>query len=179
VPLISVATAAPARAVTSAPSGLTLRCDAATFFLWQTNDSWVTWLNPLITVTNPTTQSTGPVVVTLQFATADFVGVDTLHDPPRPSYADPLSLSVDQSWDFATVRPHRHDTVVSVQLTRALGLPAGQTSTLGGDDGSSMPFGIGFANTPTVTSVPILVEGGGGFAVVPWTMSGQTTVVNE
>jgi hypothetical protein len=179
VPLVSVATAAPAHAATSASTSPALRCDVATFFLWKTQNSDVIWLNPLITVTNPTTQSTAPVTVTLQFSTADFVGVNTVLKPPTPSYADLPVPSVDQSWDVETVRSKRGATVVSVQLTRALGLAAGETSSVGGDDGSSVPFGIGFSNSPTVTSVPILVEGGAGFAVVPWTMSGQSTVVNE
>ena len=140
----------------------------ATFFLWTVAS--VTYLTPLITVTNPTKQNTDSVSVILEFSTTDFVGANTFLHPPTPSYVDLSVLSPDQSWTASTDTPSKRDTVVSVHLRRALGLAAGESSTVGGDPVTSVPFGIGFENNPTVSTVPIQLTATGGFNVVPWNM---------
>jgi hypothetical protein len=168
VPLVSVATTAPAHAATSTSSTLALRCDSATFFLW-TLDS-VTYLTPSITVTNPTEQNTDSVSIVLPFSVSDFHGANTDLNPPRPSLVDLDVLSLDEMWSATIDTVRKKDTVISVRLRRALGLGAHESATVGGDPGDSLPFGIGFANTPTIDPVPIQITATGGF-VLPWYMS--------
>ncbi|HEX4470512.1 MAG TPA: hypothetical protein VH085_00985 [Nocardioides sp.] len=168
VPLVSVATNAPAQAATSTATHLALRCDSATFFMWTLAS--VTYLTPFITVTNPTKQNTDSVSVILEFATTDFVGDNTSLHPPTPSYGNVSALSPDGNWTISTDKTSKRDTVVSVRLRRASGLAAGESSTVGGDPVTSIPFGIGFANVPTVSTVPIQLTATGGFDVVPWNM---------
>jgi hypothetical protein len=170
VPLVSVATAAPAHAATSTANGTGLAFVSATFYLW--NDEPSTCVDPVITVTNPTSRDASSVWIDLQFATSDFVGANTFLDPPTPKYVDLPIPSSDGSWTVETLAHSPGDTIVTVRLRRDKGLAAGETSTVGGAVNKYVPFGIVFANKPTVTTVPVaLATSTAGFPVTPGTLT--------
>ncbi|HEX4470513.1 MAG TPA: hypothetical protein VH085_00990 [Nocardioides sp.] len=169
-PLVSVAAAAPAHAATSTANGTGLAFVSATFYLWSLGSS--TCVDPVITVTNPTSRAASPIWIDLQFATSDFVGANTFLDPPTPSYVDLPIPSSDGSWTVETLGHSSGDTIVTVRLRRAKGLAAGETSTVGGAVNKYVPFGIIFANNPTATSVPVVLgTSTAGFPVTPGTLS--------
>jgi hypothetical protein len=169
-PLVSIATTAPAHA--SASLNDALQIDTAVFY-YASPDGTSTTVYPLITVTNPTTRSTGVVVVTLRFPVGDFVGADSSQTPPTPRFVNDQPIpTVDGDWTVATVLPKKTSTVVSVHLTKSLGLAAHTSSTVGGAVGTSAPFGIVFANQPTVDQVAVVVEATEtGFAVTSWSLT--------
>jgi hypothetical protein len=155
-PLVSVATAAPALAAASTSTSDALSFVSAEFYLWPLGS--FTCLDPVITVTNPTSRATGAVWIYLQFATDVFVGANTSIDPPTPSYVDLPIPSPDGSWSVATMGHSPGDKVVTVRLWRDKGLAAGETSTVGGAVNKSVPFGIVFANNPPATTVPLTMQ---------------------
>jgi hypothetical protein len=161
VPLVSVATAAPARA---AASGLDALEVSATFYTFANGRRFC--VDPVITVTNPTARATGVLTVDLLFSTSDFIGTNTFRTPPTPSYIDLPIPSWDTDWQVATQPANQGDAVVTVRLTKTLGLAANMTSTVGGAVNTCCPFGIQFANDPVVTEVPLQVAAGApGFSV--------------
>jgi hypothetical protein len=170
VPLVSVAAAAPAHAVTSTANGTGLAFVSATFYLWS--DDPYTCVDPVITVTNPTSRAASPIWIDLLFATSDFVGANTFLDPPTPKYVDLPIPSSDGSWTVETLGHSPGDTIVTVRLRRDKGLAAGETSTVGGAVNKYVPFGIVFKNKPTVTTVPVVLgTSAAGFPVTPGTLA--------
>jgi hypothetical protein len=172
VPLISVATAAPAHAATSTPStGGSLTLVLAEFYIWRWNGNYC--VDPWITVTNNTGRATtAPVRVTLQFSVADFVGFWNDTTPRTPAYLNEPMLSPDLSWGADTRAVSPKDTFVSVDLLRAKGLARGESSTVGGGTAPDKLFGIVFSSwQPKATKVPLLLsEDSGTFQVTPGSM---------
>jgi hypothetical protein len=167
VPLVSVVTSAPAHAAASTAGG-SLAVVSADFYVWPLGAYFC--VDPLITVTNPTTRDAGALMITLQFSTTDFVGTNTFQQPPTPSYVDLPIPSSDGSWAVATNGTQPGDTAVSLRLTRDLGLAAGGTTSVGGGN-TSAPFGIAFANNPTATSLPMVLQASGAFEPVTAALS--------
>jgi hypothetical protein len=155
VPLVSVATAAPALAAASTATSDALSFVSAEFYLWPLGT--YTCVDPVITVTNPTSRATGILWIYLQFALSDFVGANTT-TPRTPSYVDLPVPSPDGSWTVATLGSQPGDTSITIRLLRVKGLAAGETSTVGGAVNPSVPFGIVFANNPTATTVPLTMQ---------------------
>jgi hypothetical protein len=169
VPLVSVATAAPAHAATSTASGGSLTLVLAEFYIWRWNNNYC--VDPLITVTNNTARdAVAQVRVTLQFSVADFVGFWQNTVPPTPAYLNVPMMSPDLSWLPETGGVSPKDTFVSVYLLRSVGLARGETSTVGGGSPKSL-FGIVFTQPPKVAKVPLLLqEDSGTFLVTAGSM---------
>lgn len=159
-PLVTVAAAAPASAATSGGSAR-LVVDSARF--WVMDWSWYDGtfgIVPQIVLTNPSSDPTGGVTLTLIFATADFTGSSPNTDPPDMGFTN-LALITGSDWEGDVPPPQAGDTDVRFQLVSDAGLSGNQTVTVGSFEPSSNPGSLTFANDPTVQTIPFLVEATG------------------
>lgn len=125
VPIVSVATAPPARAAVSDTDALAVQLAEYYVHPWPEGTFGVV---PRITLSNPRSVRAVYVHVQLTFPVASFTGTDDESDPPAPGFDHFVAIG---DWSCGYTVPRPGDTDVYVQLYPDQGIAATGASTVG------------------------------------------------